>query len=138
MARAKPRQTDTPPAPCPSPPAEGGARVLFLLCRDFLLTKWTLRVPGTSITLLLFLAALSPPGVATRDGGAMPCSLPRSRRGLESWKEDRARGSSGTGVAVLSQACNARGHRSRNISCQAGSNGRRGWTTGHRLAPKCE
>lgn len=26
----------------------------------------------------------------------------------------------------MSQACNARGHRSRNISCQAGSNGREG------------
>lgn len=72
--------------------------------------------PRTSITLLLFLVF---PGV----DGARRCTRCWSRRGLESWKEDRVRGWYG---AVLSQACNARGHRSRNISCQAGSNGREG------------
>lgn len=84
------------------------ARVLFLLCRDFLLTKWTLRVRGH---LLLCCSSRFSPARAPL----------RARRG---WKVRRK--TERTGVAVLSQACNARGHRSRNISCQAGSNGREG------------
>lgn len=59
------------------------ARVLFLLCRDFLLTKWTLRARGH---LLLCCCSCFSPVL----GAATPT-------GVETWKEDRACGQAGGG-----------------------------------------
>lgn len=84
--------------------------------------------PGTSITLLLFLLF---PGAGRCDpdwGGNLEGRPSVRASGWweeEGWRRRRGGARDWNGV-VLSQACNARGHRSRNISCQAGSNGREG------------
>lgn len=74
--------------------------------------------------------------VRTRRGGnALECPKKENEKGRKKERDSekeregysrRTRGRRRENGSVLSQACNARGHRSRNISCQADSNGSNG------------